>query len=91
MLIQTELFKSEQVTLHCFTIFPFFTSHGDDYHCEMSCCLGSGRGGASPGPTNKLFISNLSYDTEVDSLQELFSNANDVYLPKNRETGEKRG
>ena len=33
----------------------------------------------------------LSYDTEQGSLQELFPNATDVFLPRDRETGEKRG
>jgi len=54
--------------------------------CPVAC---SGRD--SFGPSKKLFVSNLNYETEVDTLQELFPDANDVYLPKNRETGEKRG
>ena len=58
---------------------------------HLSLSAGRGGGGASPGPTNKLFINNLCYDTEVYTLQELFLEANDVYLPKDRETGEKRG
>ena len=34
---------------------------------------------------------NLSFDTEPYTLEEIFRGCNDVYLPKNRETGEKRG
>ena len=61
----------------------------------MSCdnhmtCLGRG-GGPSPGPSNKLFVRNLWKQTEVSTLQEYFPEANDIYLPKDRETGEKRG
>ena len=41
-------------------------------------------------PTSRLFVK-LSYDTERESLQELFPNATDVFLPRDRETGEKRG
>ncbi len=52
----------------------------------------TGRGGGpSPGPTNKLFVRNLWRETEKETLQEIFPEANDVYLPKDRETGEKRG
>ena len=40
--------------------------------------------------TSRLFVK-LSYDTERESLQELFPNATDVFLPRDRETGEKRG
>ena len=54
-------------------------------------CLGRGGSGPGPGPSNKLFISNLCYDTELNTLQEIFKEANDVYLPRNKETGEKRG
>ena len=42
-------------------------------------------------PTNKLFVVNISTDTEPYTLEELFTGANDVYLPKDRETGERRG
>ena len=53
---------------------------------------GGGRGaGPSPGPTNKLFVRNLWLDTEPYTLEELFPEANDVYLPKDRETGKRRG
>ena len=50
---------------------------------------GGGRGGGTPSSTLMAF--NLSFDTEPYTLQEIFEGANDVYLPKNRETGEKRG
>ena len=43
------------------------------------------------GPSKKLFVNNLNYRTEVFTLQEIFPEANDVFLPKDRETGEKRG
>jgi len=36
-------------------------------------------------------VRNLSYDTEPDSLQSVFHDAVDIYLPKDRETGERRG
>ena len=67
-------------------IFPFPPR---EFFLRCLCC--PGRVGANPGPNNKLLISNLSYDTDVDGLMDIFSEANDVYLPKNRETGEKRG
>ena len=57
----------------------------------MACVSFAGRGGGTNPPSNKLFVNNLSYKTEVYTLQELFPEANDVYLPKNKETGEKRG
>lgn len=60
----------------------------------MHVCIGGGGrggGGKSPGPSNKLFVNNLNYETEVSTLHEMFPEANDVYLPKNRETGERRG
>ena len=63
--------------------------------CVAACDSGlvhTGRGaGPSPGPTNKLFVRNLWKETEVSTLQEYFPEANDIYLPKDRETGEKRG
>lgn len=40
--------------------------------------------------TNRLFINNLCYYTEVVTLENLFPDANDVFLPKD-EYGEKRG
>ncbi len=52
---------------------------------------GGGRGGGERTPSKTLMAFNLSFDTEPYSLQEVFENANDVYLPKNKETGEKRG
>ena len=55
------------------------------------CSAGRGGGGGSTGPTNKLFVNNLCYDTEVYTLQEIFPEANDVFLPKDRESGKKRG
>lgn len=55
---------------------------------------GGGRGGgASSGhrtPSNKLFIK-LSAETEQATLESIFSGATDIYLPKDRETGEQRG
>ena len=54
------------------------------------CVLG-GRGGRNSTPSKNLMVFNLSYDTEPYTLQEIFEASNDVYLPKNRETGEKRG
>lgn len=38
-----------------------------------------------------LFIRNLSYETEPHTLENLFPEATDVYLPKDRDTGERRG
>ena len=41
-----------------------------------------------------IFIGNLSWDTEVEDLESLFSNYGVVkkcYLPLDRETGRKRG
>ena len=65
---------------------------------------GGGRGGGGGGyrggnrgsddsgtPSKKLFIRNLSYDTDKESLQAVFKDATDVFLPKDRETGETRG
>lgn len=52
---------------------------------------GGGGGGRSPAPSKVLFVRNLSYDTEPDSLQSVFHDAVDIYLPKDRETGERRG
>ena len=51
-------------------------------------CVG-GRGDDRT-PTSRLFVK-LSYDTERETLQDLFPNATDVFLPRDRETGEKRG
>ena len=50
----------------------------------------SGSRGDNRTPTSHLFVK-LSYDTEKESLQELFPNATDIFLPRHRETGEKRG
>ena len=41
-------------------------------------------------PSSRLFVK-LSYDTERETLEEMFPNATDVFLPRDRETGEKRG
>ena len=46
--------------------------------------------GNDRAPTSRLFVK-LSYDTEKETLEEMFQNATDVYLPRDRETGEKRG
>lgn len=53
---------------------------------------GGNRGSDDSGtPSKKLFIRNLSYDTDKESLQSVFKEATDVFLPKDRETGETRG
>lgn len=53
---------------------------------------GGNRGSDDGGtPSKKLFIRNLSYDTDKESLQAVFKDATDVFLPKDRETGETRG
>lgn len=55
---------------------------------------GSGRGGGGNrdrAPNSSLMVFNLSFGTESYSLQDVFTESNDVYLPKDRETGEKRG
>ena len=53
---------------------------------------GGGGGGRTPvPPTNKLMVFNLSKRMEPYQLEEIFAGCNDVYLPKDRETGEKRG
>lgn len=50
-----------------------------------------GRGARNNTPSKTLMAFNLSFDTESETLQEIFQDSNDVYLPLNRETGEKRG
>lgn len=53
---------------------------------------GGGGGGRTPNaPTNKLMVFGLSKETEPYTLEEIFQGCTDVYLPKDRETGEKRG
>ena len=52
---------------------------------------GRGRGGPDRPPSSTLMVFNLNFDTEPYTLEEIFKGCNDVYLPKNRETGEKRG
>ena len=53
---------------------------------------GGSRGSDDNGtPSKKLFIRNLSYNTDTESLQAVFKEATDVFLPKDRETGETRG
>ena len=42
-------------------------------------------------PSKTLFVRNLSYSTDPGSLQAVFKDATDVFLPKDRETGEMRG
>ena len=46
--------------------------------------------GDSRAPSNRLFVK-LSYETEKETLEEMFPNATDIFLPRDRETGEKRG
>ena len=51
-----------------------------------------GSGGRAPGlPNNKLMVFGLSRETEPYTLEEMFKGCTDVYLPKDRETGERRG
>lgn len=50
-----------------------------------------GRGARNNTPSKTLMAFNLSFNTESYTLQEIFEGSNDVYLPLNRETGEKRG
>lgn len=50
---------------------------------------GGGRGDRPPNST--LMVFGLNKDTEPFELQNVFTDSNDVYLPKDRETGEKRG
>lgn len=54
---------------------------------------GGGRGSfGGPGtPSNRLFVGNLCYDTEQSSLQALFPEATDVFIPMNRDTGKGKG
>lgn len=52
--------------------------------------VGAGGRGDSHAPSSRLFVK-LSYDTERETLEEMFPNATDVFLPRDRETGEKRG
>ena len=73
-----------------FNSIPELLNSGYLVNIPLVSFLGVGRD-SNPGPNNKLFVTNLSYDTEVSSLQEMFCDATDVYLPKNKETGEKRG
>ena len=56
----------------------------------MYICLGRGGRGAGT-PTNRLFVGNLCYDTEQNSLQDLFPEATDVFIPINRDTGKGKG
>ena len=53
--------------------------------------FGGGGGEGSHAPSKVLFVRNLSYDTEPAALQEVFQNATDVFLPRDRDTGERRG
>ncbi len=64
--------------------------------CISDVCSGNNNGVCVLGrrnatPSKSLMVFNLSYDTEPYTLQEIFEASNDVYLPRNRETGEKRG
>ena len=42
-------------------------------------------------PSKKLFVRNLSYHTDSEALQAVFKEATDVFLPKDKETGDPRG
>ena len=48
------------------------------------------RGGGNP-PSKKVFIRNLSRDTDRYALEDVFPDATDIHLPKDRDTGETRG
>lgn len=52
---------------------------------------GGGRGGPQQPAGKRLKISNLSYNTSTDSLQDTFSNAVDVFVVMDRDTGKSRG
>lgn len=52
---------------------------------------GGGGGNRDRPPSSTLMVFNLSRNTEPFELQNVFTDSNDVYLPKDRETGEKRG
>ncbi|KAL5491992.1 hypothetical protein EMCRGX_G017375 [Ephydatia muelleri] len=52
---------------------------------------GGGGGGGDGTPSTKLFVRNLSYETDASSLEGIFTEANDIFLPKDKETGEPRG
>ena len=59
--------------------------------CMFTCFVGRGGGRGTGTPTNRLFVGNLCYDTEQSSLQELFPDATDVFIPMNRDTGKGKG
>ena len=52
---------------------------------------GGGRGGPQQPAGKRLKISNLSYNTSTDSLHDTFSNAVDVFVVMDRDTGKSRG
>lgn len=59
---------------------------------ETGVGLGENKGAEENGtPSKTLFVRNLSYSTDPGSLQAVFKDATDVFLPKDRETGEMRG
>ena len=41
--------------------------------------------------TNRLYVGNLCYDTEKRSLEDLFPDATDVFIPTDRNTGKGKG
>lgn len=53
--------------------------------------LHTGGGEGDGTPSTKLFVRNLSYETDASSLEGIFTEANDIFLPKDKETGEPRG
>ncbi len=61
------------------------------YHPPPFLTQGRGGRGGHGTPSKVLFVRNLSLETEPDSLQEVFTSATDIYLPKDKNTGERRG
>ncbi|WP_411022961.1 hypothetical protein, partial [Salmonella sp. s51228] len=49
------------------------------------------RNDAAPESSNRLKISNLNYETNYDTLSSIFNSAVDVFIVKDKESGESRG
>ena len=58
--------------------------------CSCSTGGGSGSFDREPPPTNKLFVKPLSPRTDRYALEDLFPEATEIILPKDRETGERK-